>query len=56
LYPRPVNPNVPFRHYSGWDNLSTRLGIIVGTTLKSVNEEGLRKGIIGDKALLLGVG
>lgn len=56
FYPRPVNPNLPFSHYTGWDKLWTRIGIVAGTTLASVYEEGKRKGVIGDKALILGLG
>lgn len=56
IYPRPVNPNLPFTHYEGWEKLKTRLEIIMGTTLVSVEEEDVRNGIIGNKALILGAG
>lgn len=56
VYPRPINPNVPFNHYSRWDKVFTRTNLVVGTTIASVNAVGKREGIIGDKALIVGIG
>ncbi len=56
IYLRPIDKGVPLNHYSGWNSFGVRTSILVGLSLGSVAEANVRKGLIGDQALVLGLG
>jgi hypothetical protein len=53
IYFRPVNKQVPLARKGGF---LRRFAAMVGVTLQSVEKEGQRKGIFGNKGLVYGVG
>lgn len=56
IYFRPVNKAIPLSHFSGWDWWAVRTSLLIGITLESIEKENIRKGLIDNKALLVGLG
>lgn len=56
IYLRPVNKNVPFSDYSFYEQLLVRSSLLIGLTLNSIEKTNIRKGLIGNGALVLGAG
>lgn len=56
IYFREVNKQTPLRYYHGWDRLAATTSFLIGVTLTSVDKANVRKGFIGDKALVVGIG
>lgn len=56
IYFRPINKAIPLSHFSGWDWWAVRTSLLIGITLQSIEKDNIRKGLIGDNALVLGAG
>ncbi|GGH65767.1 hypothetical protein HNQ91_002011 [Filimonas zeae] len=56
IYFREVNKQTPLRYYTGWDRIAATTSFLIGLTLSSIEKPNVRKGFIGDKALVIGVG
>ncbi|CAC9975936.1 hypothetical protein [Flavobacterium panici] len=56
IYLRPVNKNIPLERYKGWEWIKTRTSFLIGVTMSSIEKENMRKGLIGNSALVLGAG
>lgn len=56
IYFRPMNKNIPLSNYRGWHRLAVGSSLLVGITLNSVEKDGVRKGVFGTSALVLGGG
>lgn len=57
IYFRPIDKTIPLSRYPNWkDKLAVRSSLLIGLSLGSVAEANVRKGLIGDKALVLGLG
>jgi hypothetical protein len=56
IYFRPVNKNIPLRTYRGWDYIGVRTSLLLGVTMSSVEKTDVRKGLLGNLAMVLGVG
>jgi hypothetical protein len=57
IYFRPVNKNIPLSMYTSpkeW--FATRTSFLIGITMNSIEEPNVRKGLIGNSALVLGGG
>lgn len=57
IFLRPVDKSIPLSSYHGLKNqLLVRTSILIGVSLASIEKENVRKGLIDDKALVLGAG
>lgn len=57
IFLRPVDKSIPLSNYRGvWNQLLIRTSILIGVSLASIEKENVRKGLIDDKALVLGAG
>jgi hypothetical protein len=57
IYFRPVDKTIPLSHYNGiLDQLSVRTSLLLGISLSSIEKDNVRKGLIDNKALVLGAG
>jgi hypothetical protein len=57
IYFSALKKSIPLKQYIGLHNiLASRTSMLVGITTGSIEEPGIRKGIIGNKALILGLG
>jgi len=57
IYLRPINKNIPIGRYATLkDYLLTHTSLLMGITFASVEKDNIRKGVLGDKGVLLGVG
>jgi ferritin len=56
IYSRPIKREIPLKHFKGWDCIRTRVSALAGITFTSIESEPMRGGLIGNKAILLGVG
>lgn len=57
IYLRPINKNIPLsRYYTLKDWFSSRTSFLLGVTFASIEKDNVRKGILGDKGLIAGVG
>lgn len=57
IYLRPVNKNIPLSNYNTWgDWFAVRTSFLVGITMNSIEKPNVRKGLIGNSALVLGAG
>ncbi|WDF78272.1 hypothetical protein PQ469_30765 [Mucilaginibacter sp. KACC 22773] len=57
LYFRPVDKSIPLSQYSTiGDWFAVRTSLLIGITLNSIAQDNVRKGLIGDKALVVGAG
>src|SRR5579859_7917987 len=54
---RTIDKTVPFRDYPDfWDQMAARSSLLIGLTNASVNQDTIRKGLLLDRALVLGYG
>jgi len=54
---RPVNKNIPLSRYKSFsDFMLARTSLLFGVTFASVEETNIRKGILGDKGIIIGSG
>lgn len=56
IYFRPIKREIPLKHYKGRDIICSRVSALVGLTANSIESEPKSKGLIGNKAILLGGG
>lgn len=57
IYFRPIDKNNPFNNNKGWDRwVAVRTSFLLGITMNSIEEPNIRKGLIGNSALVLGLG
>jgi hypothetical protein len=56
IYMRPINKSASLNSFHGWDWWAVRTSFLLGMTLASVEKENVRKGLFGNKALVLGIG
>jgi len=56
IYFRPINRSIPLRQYNRNNFFLARTSLLVGVTFDSVDADSSRRGFIGKKAGLLGVG
>jgi len=54
---RPINDSIPLRQYTSFGSfILSRSSILIGISVDGISKDSVRKGLIGDQALILGVG
>ncbi|GAB3517618.1 hypothetical protein GCM10027442_37200 [Emticicia fontis] len=58
IYFRPVKKSIPPRNYlkKGWEYVGVTTSLLIGLTVNSIEKDNVRKGLIGNLGMLLGVG
>jgi hypothetical protein len=57
IYFRPIDKNAPSKNYHGFDRwVAVKTSFLLGITMNSIEEPNIRKGLIGNSALVLGLG
>ncbi len=56
IYLREVNKAIPLRNFKGWDRVAVSTSVLIGLTLSTIEQDHVRKGWVGNSAVVVGVG
>jgi len=56
IYFREVNKAIPLRNFNGWDRVAVSTSVLIGLTLSTIEQDHVRKGWVGNSAVVLGIG